>query len=32
MKLCDEVFSEADTNLSEVDFIAYTKGPGAFTG
>ena len=32
LKLCDEVFSEADTNLSEVDFIAYTKGPGAFTG
>jgi len=32
LKLCDEVFSEADTKLSEVDFIAYTKGPGAFTG
>ena len=32
MKLCDEVFSEADIKLSEVDFIAYTKGPGAFTG
>ena len=32
LKLCDEVFSEADTNLSEVDFIAHTKGPGAFTG
>jgi len=32
LKLCDEVFSEADTRLSEVDFIAYTKGPGAFTG
>ncbi len=32
LKLCDEVFSEADTNLSVVDFIAYTKGPGAFTG
>ena len=32
LKLCDEVFSEADTKLSEVDFIAYTKGPGSFTG
>ena len=32
LKLCDEVFSEANTKLSEVDFIAYTKGPGAFTG
>ena len=32
LKLCDEVFSEADTKLSEIDFIAYTKGPGAFTG
>ena len=32
LKLCDEVFSEADTKLSEVEFIAYTKGPGAFTG
>ena len=32
LKLCEEVFSEADTKLSEVDFIAYTRGPGAFTG
>ena len=32
LKLCDEVFSEADKKLSGVDFIAYTKGPGAFTG
>ena len=32
LKLCDEVFIEAETKLSEVDFIAYTKGPGAFTG
>jgi len=32
LKLCDEVFIEADTKLSEVEFIAYTKGPGAFTG
>ena len=32
LKLCDEVFSEADKKLSGVDFIAYTKGPGSFTG
>jgi len=32
LKLSNEVFSEADIKLSEVDFIAYTKGPGAFTG
>jgi len=32
LKLCDEVFSEAETRLSGVDFITYTKGPGAFTG
>ena len=32
LKLCDEVFRKSDTKLSEVDFIAYTKGPGAFTG
>ena len=32
LKLCDEVFSEANTKLSEIDFITYTKGPGAFTG
>ena len=32
LRLCDEVFSEAGKKLSEVDFIAYTKGPGAFTG
>ena len=32
LKLCDEVFRESHTKLSEVDFIAYTKGPGAFTG
>ena len=32
LKLCDEVFSEAETKLGEVDLIAYTKGPGAFTG
>jgi len=32
LKLCDDVFSDAEIKLSEVDFIAYTKGPGAFTG
>ena len=32
LKLCDEVFKEAGNNLQEIDFISYTKGPGAFTG
>ena len=32
LKLCDEVFSEAGVKLDYVDVIAYTKGPGAFTG
>lgn len=32
LTLCDEVFSEADSKLDDVDVIAYTKGPGAFTG
>ena len=32
LKLCDEVFKEAGNNLQDVDFISYTKGPGAFTG
>jgi tRNA threonylcarbamoyladenosine biosynthesis protein TsaB len=32
LKLCDEVFSEASMKLDDVDIIAYTKGPGAFTG
>ena len=32
LRLCDEVFNETNTKLSEVDFIAYTKGPGSFTG
>jgi len=32
LKLCDEVFSEADIKLDDVNVIAYTKGPGAFTG
>ena len=32
LKLCDEVFKEVGKNLQEIDFISYTKGPGAFTG
>ncbi|MCS5592220.1 MAG: tRNA (adenosine(37)-N6)-threonylcarbamoyltransferase complex dimerization subunit type 1 TsaB [Gammaproteobacteria bacterium] len=32
LALCDEVFSEAGIKLKDVDAIAYTKGPGAFTG
>jgi tRNA threonylcarbamoyladenosine biosynthesis protein TsaB len=32
LKLCDEVFCEASSKLDDVDVIAYTKGPGAFTG
>ena len=32
LKLCDEVFKEVGNNLQEIDFISYTKGPGAFTG
>ena len=32
LKLCDEVFHEAGKKLKEIDLIAYSKGPGAFTG
>ena len=32
LKLCDEVFQEADTQIKDVDSIIFTKGPGAFTG
>ena len=32
LKLCDEIFKEVGNNLQEIDFISYTKGPGAFTG
>jgi tRNA threonylcarbamoyladenosine biosynthesis protein TsaB len=32
LELCDEVFSETGVKLNEIDAIAYTKGPGAFTG
>jgi len=32
LKLCDDVFKEVGKTLQEIDFISYTKGPGAFTG
>ena len=32
LKLCDEVFHEADTQIKDIDSIIFTKGPGAFTG
>jgi tRNA threonylcarbamoyladenosine biosynthesis protein TsaB len=32
LALCDEVFQEASISLVDLDVIAYTKGPGAFTG
>ena len=32
LKLCDEVFHESGKQLKEIDLIAYSKGPGAFTG
>ena len=32
LKLCDEVFYESGKQLKDVDLIAYSKGPGAFTG
>ena len=32
LKLCDEVFHESERQLKEIDLIAYSKGPGAFTG
>ena len=32
LKLCDEVFNESGKKLNDVDVIAYSKGPGAFTG
>ena len=32
LKLCDEVFYESGKQLKEVGLIAYSKGPGAFTG
>ena len=32
LRLCDEVFTESGKQLNEVDLIAYSKGPGAFTG
>ena len=32
LKLCNEVFDEAGKQLKEINLIAYSKGPGAFTG
>jgi tRNA threonylcarbamoyladenosine biosynthesis protein TsaB len=32
LPLCDEVLKEAGISASELDGIAYTRGPGAFTG
>ena len=32
LRLCDEVFQESGRQLNEIDLIAYSKGPGAFTG
>ncbi|HIG88948.1 tRNA (adenosine(37)-N6)-threonylcarbamoyltransferase complex dimerization subunit type 1 TsaB [Candidatus Thioglobus sp.] len=32
LPLCDEVFSEVGITPKDLDGIAYTKGPGAFTG
>lgn len=30
--MCEEVFNQANIKLSDIDIIAYTKGPGTFTG
>jgi tRNA threonylcarbamoyladenosine biosynthesis protein TsaB len=32
LTLCNEVFFEAGSVADQIDVIAYTKGPGAFTG
>lgn len=32
LPLCDEVFSQAGIQAQNLDLIAYTKGPGSFTG
>lgn len=32
LPLCDEVLIEANIKLADVEYIAYTKGPGAFSG
>lgn len=32
LPLCDEVFTEANIAVADLDSIVYTKGPGAFTG
>ena len=32
LNYCDEVLSEAQIGIEQVELITYTKGPGAFTG
>lgn len=32
LSLCKEVLDEANINLSAIDYLAYSRGPGAFTG
>lgn len=32
LPMIDEVLAESDTKLSAVDMLAYSRGPGAFTG
>ncbi len=32
LPLCNEVFTEAEITVADLDVIVYTKGPGAFTG
>jgi len=32
LPLCDEVLDETGLNVSDIDLLVYTKGPGSFTG
>ncbi len=32
LPLCDEVFTQTNLSVADLDAIVYTKGPGAFTG
>lgn len=32
LNYCDEVLAEAQVGIEQIELIAYTKGPGAFTG